>query len=122
MKRIIPALIITLTLTVLASCNEKPRNYELIINTMDGKQKVEKLTAKDDTAALKLYLDRMTKSVLEETEKDTTSIQSMFIVSPDGDTLNTNQELLLKVVEPTTGNEAPIQVKKVKLPTEEKKN
>lgn len=122
MKRIIPALIITLTLAVLASCNEKPRNYELIINTMDGKQKVEKLTAKDDTAALKLYLDRMTKSVLEETEKDTTSIQSMFIVSPDGDTLNTNQELLLKVVEPTTGNEQPIQVKKVKLPTEEKKN
>ena len=104
----------------LVSCNEKPREYQIIINTVDGKQQVEKLTAQNDTVALNMYLDRMTKSIIAETEKDSTSIESMFILSPEGDTLNTNEELLMKAVEPTM-NEMKLQLKEVKEPAPEQK-
>ena len=117
MRRIIPTLIIALMLIGITSCNEKPREYQIVINTVDGKQQIEKLTAANDTVALNMYLDRMTKSIIAETEKDSTSIESMFILSPEGDTLNTNKELLMKAVEPTlNNNDMKIQVKEMKVP------
>ncbi len=103
MKRIIPAIITGAALLLLFSCNEKPRHYSFIQNMSDGQQIVENIDAKNDTDALNMYIDRMSKVIVENMNKtDSTAgpqIVSMYVVSPDGDTLNTNKELMHVVEE-----------------------
>jgi len=79
------------------SCNEKPRHYQLVQNMADGTQTVEKFDAANDTVALNQYLDRMTKIIVENMADSTAkspAVESMYVISPDGDTLNTNEELM----------------------------
>ncbi len=95
MRKIIPAVIIALCM--LGSCNEKPKHYSFVQNMSDGKQVVEEIDAQNDTVALKMFLDRMSKVIIanmENTDSTSAQIESMFVISPDGDTLNTNQELI----------------------------
>ena len=95
MRKIIPAVIIALSM--LGSCNEKPKHYSFVQNMSDGKQVVEEIDAQNDTVALKMFLDRMSKVIIanmENTDSTSAQIESMFVISPDGDTLNTNQELI----------------------------
>ena len=95
MRKIIPAVIIALCM--LSSCNEKPKHYSFVQNMSDGKQVVEEIDAQNDTVALKMFLDRMSKVIIanmENTDSTSAQIESMFVISPDGDTLNTNQELI----------------------------
>jgi hypothetical protein len=61
---------------------------------MDGTEQVEEFQAKNDTDALNLYLDRMAAAVIENLDSPQPKFDKMFVISPDGDTLNTNQELL----------------------------
>ncbi len=99
MRRIIPVLIVALA--CLASCNEKPRQYKMVQNMADGQQIIEKFEAENDTIALNQYLDRMTKIIMQnigDTTGKTPTIESMFVISPDGDTLNTD-EGMMKVIE-----------------------
>jgi hypothetical protein len=88
------------------SCNEKPTHYRFVKVLNDGKEEVEQLDAKDDTAALNIYMKRMEEILVESIEKQEESpYKSMFIISPDGDTLNTNEELLNE--EMKTSNPVP---------------
>ena len=94
MKRIIPALIIAFTLANLSSCNEKPKSDQFVMRAKDGTEKVEKIAAKNDTDALNMYLDRMSAVIVASIEKKEPPFEAMFVISPEGDTLNTNKELL----------------------------
>ena len=78
---------------VLTSCNEKPRNYKFVRVLADGQEQVEKITAKNDTDALKLYLDALEKNILQSLDHKGPEYKMMYIISPEGDTLNTDQEL-----------------------------
>ena len=108
MKRIIPALIIALA--CLASCNEKPRQYQMVQNMADGQQIVEKFEAENDTVALNQYLDRMTKIIMQNISDSTgkaPEIESMYVISPDGDTLNTD-EGMMQVIEQQLSKPQPV--------------
>ena len=97
MKRLIPALALAIVLCAVSSCNEKPRHYTFVQNMSDGKQVVETLDAKNDTVALNMYVDRMSKVIVEamtDTAANKAQIESMYVISPEGDTLNTNKELM----------------------------
>ncbi len=99
MRRIIPILAIAIVLSLLSSCNEKPRHYKFVKKLKDGTEKLEKIEAKNDTDALNLYIDRMSAVVVDNLNNPREQIEAMFVVSPEGDTLNTNEELLKCVME-----------------------
>ena len=99
MKRIIPILIAAIAMSCLWSCNEKPKSYRFVKKMKDGTEQVEKIEAKNDTDALNMYLDRMSAAILENLGKQEEPYEAMFVLSPDGDTLNTNEELLKYVME-----------------------
>ena len=96
MRRILPLFVTVMALVCLSSCNEKPRHYQFVQNMADGKQTVEQFDAENDTVALNKYIDRMTKVLMENLsgENKGPAIESMYVISPDGDTLNTNKELM----------------------------
>ena len=99
MRRILPLVVTVLALACLASCNKKPRHYQMVQNMTDGQQIVERFDAENDTVALSQYLDRMAKVIMENMNDTAQApkIESMFVISPDGDTLNTNKELMHKL-------------------------
>ena len=82
----------------LLSCNEKPKNYHFVKIANDGKEVVEDIAATNDTDALKMYLDRMEKVIIANIDKQEAPFKAMYVVSPSGDTLNTNKELLEAVM------------------------
>ena len=93
MKKILSILMVALVCCVVFSCNEKPRHYRFVKVTASG-EVVENIDAKNDTDALKQYFDRMEKIIIENIGKQDTSIDAMYVISPDGDTLNTDPEML----------------------------
>ena len=100
MKKIVFVLLLAVVCCGVFSCNEKPKSYKFVTVGDDGKEKVENFSAKNDTDALNLYIDRMEKMLIASLEKqDGPSFTSMYVISPDGDTLNTNKELLDAVSE-----------------------
>ena len=94
MKKIVSVLLLAVVCCCLFSCNEKPKNYRFVKVANDGKEEVEKIEAKNDTDALKLYFDRMEKIILANIGKQEEPFKAMYVISPDGDTLNTNAKLL----------------------------
>ena len=78
----------------LISCNEKPRSYKFVKIMTDGKEEVEKLEAMNDTLAVKEYFNRMEKIIVANMEKQDTTIKAMYVISPEGDTLNMNEALM----------------------------
>lgn len=111
MKRVLSILLLAAVVCCgVISCNEKPKSYRFVTLGKDGKEKVEEFSAKNDVEALKLYFDRIEKIVVENIGKEPT-YEAMYVVSPAGDTLNTNEELLQKVMQDLpvlkTPDEAP---------------
>jgi len=100
MRRIIPALLVAaIVMAGATSCNKKPKSYTIVTNTTDGKSQEEVITAANDTDALNLYLDRMSAIIVANMEKKSApDIKSMYVLSPDGDTLNTDEGLLQAVM------------------------
>jgi len=100
MKNLIYLLLAAFMCCAVVSCNEKPIHYKFVIVANDGTEKVEELTAENDTDALNQYIKRMEKilimSVMKGEEPD---FKGMFVISPNGDTLNTNKGLLDAVSE-----------------------
>lgn len=91
---------------LLTGCNEKPRNYRFVKVMPDGTEQVEDITAKNDTDALKQYLSAMEKVIMENMDKpeaERENFKAMYVISPDGDTLNTNNALLESVVQAEAG-------------------
>ena len=90
---------------LLTGCNEKPKNYRFVKVMNDGQEQVENINATNDTDALKQYLNAMEKIILENIGKsaDAQPFKAMFVISPDGDTLNTNNELLEAAMKGETG-------------------
>ena len=105
MRRLFPLLAAVIAMSWLTSCNEKPRHYQMVENMANGQQVIEKFDAANDTVALNLYLDRMTKVIMANMTDSTSqapAVESMYVISPDGDTLNTNDELM-RVIEKQLG-------------------
>lgn len=101
---------------LLIGCNEKPKSYHFVKVMPDGKELVEDITATNDTDALKQYLNTMEQLILENMDKpeaEQQQFKAMYVISPDGDTLNTNNELLEAVMKGeagvTTVHHAPAQ-------------
>ena len=96
MKKILTlAILAAIACGCLTSCNEKPKSYKFVIVGQDGKEKVEEISAKNDTDALNMYMDRMEKVIVANLGKaNAEEFEAMYVISPDGDTLNTNEELL----------------------------
>ena len=94
MKKIVSALLLAVVCCCVFSCNEKPKGYKFVKVAADGKEEVENLEAKNDTDALNLYFDRMEKIIVANIGKQEEPYKAMYVISPDGDTLNTNKELL----------------------------
>ena len=82
--------------------------YKFVMVRQDGSELVEDLKAKNDTDALALYIERMEKTVVANIDKEVPPYKEMFVVSPEGDTLNTNEELLKVVTEKSAnGQQTP---------------
>ena len=94
-------------MSCMISCNEKPRNYKFVKRTVDGTEQVEEFKAKNDTDALNIYIDRMAAVVVENFDNPQAQYEKMFVISPDGDTLNTNKELLDHVSQRFQNPQAP---------------
>ena len=73
--------------------NAQSTTYKFVKQLVDGEQ-VKEFQAKNDTDALNEYFKLMEKVIMENIEKHDTTMKAMFVISPSGDTLNTNQELL----------------------------
>lgn len=98
MKKFFSVLLLAVVCCGVFSCNEKPKSYKFVKITADGKEEVEKIEAKNDTDALNLYLERIEKIIIANLDKgDEQPFKAMYVISPDGDTLNTNKELLRTV-------------------------
>lgn len=97
-RSFLPLIVAVIALSSLVGCNKKPpRQYQMVQNMSDGKQVVETFEADNDTIALNRYLDRMANIVaskLSVSDSTAADIESMFVISPEGDTLNTNPELM----------------------------
>lgn len=111
MKKILSIVMVALLCCVAFSCNEKPaklQEYKFVKVTTSGEQ-VETFEAKNDTDALKQYFKRMEKIIIENLDKQDSGIEAMYVISPEGDTLNTNMELLDAVTKdlPTMTAPAP---------------
>ena len=94
MRKIIPILIAAIALSCMWSCNEKPRHYKFVKIAMDESEQVETFDAQNDTDALNIFLDRMSAVVIENLNKNAEPLKEMLVISPEGDTLNKNNELL----------------------------
>ena len=94
MKKIVSILMVAVVCCCVISCNEKPKSYKFVKIVDDGKEEVENIEAKNDTDALKLYFDRMEKIIVANIGKQEEPFKAMYVISPDGDTLNTNEQLL----------------------------
>ena len=82
----------------LLSCNEKPQKYRFVKVTPDGKEIVEDIEALNDTVAVKQFFGIMEKMFIENAEPP---FKEMFLISPAGDTLNTNEALMEAALKPT---------------------
>ena len=98
MNKILSLVVVAVMCCCVMSCNEKPKSYRFVQVNKDGSEKVEDLKAKNDTDALNLYFERMEKIIIANVGKEDSPIQSMYVISPEGDTLNTNAELLQAVM------------------------
>ncbi|MBR5726800.1 MAG: hypothetical protein IKX56_08725 [Muribaculaceae bacterium] len=107
MKKIVSALLLTVVCCCVISCNEKPKSYSFVKVSNDGKEEVEKIEAKNDTDALKQYFDRLEKIIVANIDKPQEPFKAMYIISPDGDTLNTNAGLLEAVAQTLPSMEQP---------------
>ena len=106
MKKLLSAIVLAALCCGMFSCNEKPpQNYKIVKVLNDGKEEVEELVAPNDTVALNMYLDKLGKIIVENMDKEEAPFKKMFILSPKGDTLNTNEELLNEVMK--TSNPVP---------------
>ena len=98
MKRIIPILLTAALCCGVLSCNEKPKSYRFLKVMNDGKEVVENIQAVNDTDALNQYFERMEKVIIANLDKSEEPFKAMFVISPEGDTLNTNKELIEAVM------------------------
>jgi hypothetical protein len=75
----------------------------------DGSEKVEEIEAKNDTDALNKYFVRLEKVIIANLDKKESAIEAMYVISPAGDTLNKNEELLQSVMKnvPVMATPAP---------------
>ncbi len=108
MKKIASALLVAaIACGCLVSCNDKPKHYRFVKVMTDGKEEIENIDAKNDTDALQQYFSRMEKVIIANLDKQETPVESMFVISPDGDTLNTNEQLLEAVAKTLPTMAAP---------------
>lgn len=100
----------------LISCNEKPKHYRFVKQLYNGKEEVEEINAKNDTDALKQYFSQMEKIIVESLDKPESGFKAMYVISPDGDTLNKDEALMKAIVKPD-----PIEIIR-QMPTHQIKN
>ena len=81
----------------LLSCNEKPKNYKFVKVMPDGKEIVDDIKAMNDTDAVKQFFSQMEKMFVDNAESP---YKVIYLISPAGDTLNTNEELMKAVLNP----------------------
>lgn len=96
---------------IYSSCNEKPKHYQFVKVMPDGNEQVTDIDATNDTDALKQYMSEMEKAIIANIDKDESEqYKAMYVISPSGDTLNTNNELLEAVMkgETSTVNLIPL--------------
>ena len=79
------------------SCNEKPKSYKFVKVMPDGKEIVEDIKALNDTAAVKEFFGIMEKMFVENAESP---YKALYLISPAGDTLNTNEALMEAALKP----------------------
>ena len=107
MKSIVSILMVAVVCCCVMSCNEKPKSYRFVKIVNDDKEEVENIEAKNDTDALKQYFDRMEKIIVANIGKQEEPFKAMYVISPDGDTLNTNEQLLEAVAKTLPMMSAP---------------
>ena len=124
MKKIVSALLLAVMCCGMFSCTEKTqkvkeeestKSYKFVKVGADDKESVEEITAKNDTDALNQYFALMERIIIENIGKEEEPYKVMYIISPEGDTLNTNQELLQAVTKDVPRVKA-IPVGKVPIP------
>ena len=94
MRKLLSVLAVAVLCCYMVSCNEKPKSYRFVKLLNDGKEQVEDIEAKNDTDALNQYLDRMQQVIIENLGKGEMPFKAMYVISPEGDTLNTNKGLM----------------------------
>ena len=90
----------------LISCNgndqsnkEEPKKliYRMVTVMPDGRELSDRIEAENDTVAAKQFVDKMTKLVAGNQQPD---YEALYLISPDGDTLNTNLDLMEAAMNP----------------------
>jgi hypothetical protein len=107
MKKTVYALLMAVLCCGVFSCTEKTKSTESEENVKksyrfvkvgnDDKESVEEIVAKNDTDALNQYFALMEKIIIDNIGKEEEPYKVMYVISPEGDTLNTNEELLQAV-------------------------
>ena len=102
MNKILSFILLAAVCCCVVSCNEKPKKeqtktYKFVKQMADGEQ-AEDFEAVNDTDALNKYFARMEKIIIANIGKENAPIDAMYVISPEGDTLNKNEELLQAVM------------------------
>ena len=113
MKRIIPIVLLAIIGCCIVSCTGEKNGtketketpveaiYKFVQVLPDGTEQCEDLKAKNDTDALNLYFERMEKVLMDNIDKKEQPFEAMYIISPNGDTLNTDEKLMESMMEKT---------------------
>lgn len=98
MRRLTYILLIFIAVFCMASCgnssNEKGDGYRIVFVTKDGSKEVEKIEAQNDTDAVRQFTQKVSTIVFSNLDKEEPPFEDAYVLSPDGDKLNKNEELL----------------------------
>lgn len=102
MNKILSLVLLAVMCCCVVSCNEKPKKEQVytykFVKVTKGGDEAKEFEAKNDTDALNQYFKMMEKVIIANLDKEDSGIEAMYVISPDGDTLNTDNELLQAVM------------------------
>lgn len=102
MKYLSYILIISLAVFSMAGCgcsgNEKGDGYRIVYVSKDGSKNVEKIEALNDTDAVKQFSKKVSSLVFKNLDKDEPPYEDVYVLSPDGEKLNKNKDLMKAAV------------------------
>lgn len=74
--------------------NKQNDGYRIVYIKADGTEDVEKIVAENDTDAVKQFTDKVTAIAMKSIDEKEPPFKKVVVLSPVGDTLNKNDELI----------------------------
>ena len=99
MKNVFYFFVLFLAVSCMAGCGGSNNGqggdgYRIVYISNDGSEKSEKIEAANDTDAVKQFTQKVMAMAMSNLDKKEPPYKGMYVISPSGDTLNKNDELL----------------------------